>query len=156
MRKLDALREFMLKSVAELGKHPDKLQVWTDDGKLTFKTLDPAPTHKNRYTISVLVTEWSGPVEALTMPLLNFYKANHGEGDEGEIAFEAEIIDRDRVDVLFKLSMHDKVVGIIDDDGTVIVKPECSPESQVPWFVEKPGQYTLIWDGEEIAKWTTP
>lgn len=155
MTKLNQLREFLLKSVAELKKHPEKLQVWTDDGRLSFKSLNPAPSYRNDYTVNVLITDYSGSVEALTMPIMHFYKVHYAEKENAELTFEAEIIDRERVDVLFKLPLFDKVIATVGDDGTVTVKPDCTPESQVPWFVDKPGQYTLLLDGKEVAKWTS-
>ncbi len=151
MRQLNQLREFMLQSVAELQQHPDKLQIWTDDGELVFKTLDPLPNHRNEYTASVLITDYAGGLESLAMPLMTFIKKYNSQGNDDSIAYEAEIIDHDRADVLFKVKLIDNVNTSVTPDDDIVIDPVCEPT--VPWFFDPPGEYVLIVDGKEVARW---
>lgn len=135
MRQLDVIREHLLNSVNELASHPDKLQIWGDKGKIHFSLQPDDFNHHYDYVVNVLVTDFSQPVASISIPLMAYIKNNASDSERVDIDVTADIIDRDRSDILFSFSLSDKVLTK-NNNGNVSVLPSCEPSS-VLWFREQ-------------------
>ncbi len=146
MRQLESLRSLLLGGVSELKKAPEKLQVWADGGSIVFKNQMKLPSHRNSYTANILVTDFSGELESILFPLMAFCKKYCSEGEETEIKYEAEIIDRSRSDVLFEIELADYVSTDVDSSGNVVIEPMCEP----PYGTR---DYYFVSGNKKVAMW---
>lgn len=108
MKKLIDLRKHIGNTVPALAKHPERLHTWTEKGAAAC--VYGSLSHEWRYDAKILVMDFDGPIETLTVPLLAWIHDNQAnlllDADKHDqaISVEAEIIDNDKVDVLITIS----------------------------------------------------
>lgn len=138
MNKPESLRAHLLATVPELERNPDRLLVFIDDGSVRC-TNGRTLSFEYAYTLQLILTDYAGHPDAVMLPLLGWLSvhqnellANLDKAREG-VAFEADILANDKVDLSIKLPLTERVVVGKDAEGkTTLQHPqEPQPSAQI-------------------------
>lgn len=159
MIKPDSLREHLTAALAEIRRDPDKLQVYIKSGKLV-STGAPSLSFEYQYTLSVLLTDYAGHPDSVMVPLIAWVALNQPELfanpdlQRAGLPFEADIIDKDLIDILIELPLTERVGVHARADGAgydVEHYPEPQPEPGWP-----AAHWAIFLRDELIAEWDVP
>lgn len=121
MRKPDSLRQWLEACLPALKNHPDQLQVYIDEGSVRAQR-GQSLSFAYGYTLAVLLTDYAGSPDQLVVPLLAWIEREQPEllrREDGQpFQFEAEILDRNRVDLLIRLELTEPVIVMPRPDGS--------------------------------------
>ncbi|MDD5175747.1 MAG: phage tail protein [Sterolibacterium sp.] len=114
MKKLIALRKHLADNVPSLGKDPDRLDVYIENGSVAcrFSSL----SYEYRYKAHILVKDFTDHADTLIVPLLAWISINqpdlllNTDKSDSPISFDAEILDHDKVDVELMLELTERVI----------------------------------------------
>lgn len=115
MKKPATLRAHLTETVPQLGKHPDKLHLFIDKGAIATKP-GASLSFEYRYTLNLIVTDYTESADTLIVPLLVWLSTNQPDliADPDRrykaIAFEADIIDHETVDLSLTLELSERIV----------------------------------------------
>ena len=115
MKKPADLRAHLTAAVPVLAKHPDKLHVFIEKGAIATKP-GASMSFEYRYTLQLVVTDYSEPADTLIVPLLAWLSINQPDliADPDKraktIGFEAELIDHDQADIALTLELSERVI----------------------------------------------
>ncbi|KAF1072702.1 MAG: hypothetical protein GAK45_00137 [Pseudomonas citronellolis] len=158
MYKPDSLRAALIASVPQLKHDHERLLVFIDQGSVRC-TAATSLSFEYGYSLNVILTDFPGSPDAVFLPLLGWLREHQSElltnldkSAEG-IKFEADIIDRGKVDLAITLALTERVVVKRLDDGSYDVTH--APEPQYDDYEQYPPM-TFIANGEELAQWTPP
>lgn len=85
MYKPKSLRKALTDAVPVLARNPDMMRVFIDNGNLA-STLATSLSFENRYTLNVVVTDFTDDIELLLVPIqawLRIHQADIMTTDEG-------------------------------------------------------------------------
>lgn len=134
MNKPQSLRSALNKSVPYVAANPDRLHLFVDNGQLVA-TSAASMSWEYRYTLNVVVTDFTGDQNLLMAPVL-FWLADYqpdalqnSAEREKLFAFEVDILGNDRCDISINLKLTERVITR-EMDGKMTV--EAVPEPDVP------------------------
>lgn len=159
MIKPNSLRAHLLAALPELQRDPDKLQIFIDAGRLV-STGAPGISFEYRYTLNILVTDYAGHPDSVMVPLLAWAAAHQPElfhnidQQRQGITFEADLLDRNRVDLSIELPLTERVVVKPRPAGGYDIT-HC-PEPAIDEPAWPAGHWQVYLQGELIAEWTVP
>lgn len=138
MNKPDSLRNHLLEAVPGLKRNPDRLLMFVDEGKVRC-TAAASLSFEYGYNLQIILTDYAGHPDDVMVPLLGWLKVNQSEllenldkSKEG-VKFEADILDRSKVDLSITLPLTERVIVGTDDQGKTTVKHAGEPQpSQWP------------------------
>lgn len=160
MNKPNSLREHLLATVPELAKNPDRLLVFIDDGNIR-STAAPGLSFEYSYSLNVILTDFAGHPDAVSIPLLAWLLRHQPELltnlEKGKtaIAFEADVLDNSKVDLALKLPLTERVIVKRQPDDSLLVTHPDEPELFEETFTLA-GLRLETPDGELIAQWGEP
>ncbi|WP_421722552.1 phage tail protein [Alloalcanivorax xenomutans] len=128
MNKLQALRDHLVAKIPHLKQNPDKLLTFVDTGEIHAAA--GLVSHSNRYTANIIVTDWSGSLEDITVPVLDWlqrFETDHPPSSP-RIRYEADVINHTCVDISLSIELTDAVK--VADDGTVSVCADIVRETE--------------------------
>lgn len=114
MKKPTELRAWLAEKVPHLAKHPDRLHVFIEKGRLASRLNSLA--FEYRYELQLLFTDFADHPDTLMIPLLAWLQANqpdllqHPDRQDSAVRFEAEILDNENSDLLVVLDLTERVV----------------------------------------------
>jgi len=113
MQKPDHLRAHLIHALPELQHHPDKLLLFVDEGHI-IATGVPGLSFEYRYTLTIILTDYTGSPDAVMVPLLDWLHVHQNEllmnPDRREsIRFEADILANHQVDLQIQLPLTERV-----------------------------------------------
>lgn len=157
MIKPDSLRAHLTAALPELKRDPDKLLVFVDRGSLV-STLAPGLSFEYRYTLNLILTDYAGHPDAVMVPLLVWLATHQPEllanpSLREQIAFEADLLANDKVDLDIKLPLTERV-GVHPRAGSGY-DVEHYPEPQLEANLEAARWEVYIKD-ELVASWDAP
>ncbi|HEY4544866.1 MAG TPA: phage tail protein [Pedomonas sp.] len=121
MRKPESLRQWLESCLPELRNHPDQLQVYVDNGNVAARRGETL-SFSYGYTLAVLLTDYTGSPDQVVVPLLAWIEQEQPDllqrTDSQPFRYEAEILDRKRVDLLFQLDLTERVIVTPRADNT--------------------------------------
>ena len=85
MYKPKSLRKALTDAVPDLARNPEMMRIFIDNGKLA-STLAASLSFENQYTLNVVVTDFTGDIELLLVPMqawLRIHQADIITTDEG-------------------------------------------------------------------------
>ncbi len=85
MYKPKSLRKALTDAVPDLARNPEMMRIFIDNGKLA-STLASSLSFENQYTLNVVVTDFTGDIELLLVPIqawLRIHQADIMTTDEG-------------------------------------------------------------------------
>lgn len=155
MKKPADLRAHLADSVPCLAKDPDNLHVFVEDGNIVSR-IGAGLSFEYRYTITLIVTDFTDHADTLIIPLLVWIAVNqpdllqNPDKQTQAIRMKAEIIDRDIVDLEIKIDLTERVIVAANPDGSyTATHPE---EPPLPDLGGPVGWQQLFVNGIPIAQ----
>lgn len=113
MIKPGSLRAHLTAALPELARDPDRLLAFIDRGSLAG-TFAPGLSFEYRYTLTLVLTDYAGHPDTVMVPLLVWIHRHQPEllanpALREQIAFEADILNSDTVDLEIKLPLTERV-----------------------------------------------
>ena len=133
MNKPESLRAHLLTTVAELQHNPDLLLIFIDNGKVRC-TAAATLSFEYSYDLQIIFTAFAGHPDSVMLPVLGWISINQPELLENYekmqngIQFEADILDKDKVDLGLTLRLTERVVVGTDAQGNTTVKHAGEPQ----------------------------
>ncbi|MBK3461635.1 phage tail protein [Pseudomonas haemolytica] len=133
MNKPESLRAHLLATVAELQHNPDLLLIFIDNGKVRC-TAAATLSFEYSYDLQIIFTAFAGHPDSVMLPVLGWISINQPELLENYekmqtgIQFEADILDKDKVDLGLTLRLTERVVVGTDAQGYTTVKHAGEPQ----------------------------
>ena len=153
MYKPKSLRKALTDAVPDLARNPEMMRIFIDNGKLA-STLATSLSFENQYTLNVVVTDFTGDIELLLVPIqawLRIHQADIMTTDEGRkkgFTYFADINSNDSADISISLMLTERTL-VSEVDGALHVKN--IPEPPPPEPVTRPME--LYINGELVSKW---
>ncbi|MGX8286480.1 phage tail protein [Xanthomonas oryzae] len=138
MIKPASLRAHLVAALPDLARDADRLLVFIDAGSLV-STFQPGLSFEYQYTLNLIVTDYAGHPDSVMVPLLEWVQANQPEllsnpARRGDIAFEADILANDAVDLSIKLPLTERVVVMKKDGGGYDITHSPEPVIDPTWM----------------------
>lgn len=153
MLKPASLRKALFKSVPLLRDNPDMLHMFVDGGVINA-TLAASLSFENRYTLDIVVTDYTGDINLLIVPA-NVWLREHQpdimtteEGKKRGFTYVADINSDDSKDVRMSLQLTERTI-VKEVDRRLNVTPLDEPPLPVP--VNRPMELYL--HGQLVSKW---
>lgn len=149
MKKPHQLREYLLNCVPALKDNPEQLQIFIDQGSLKAR-LQGSLSFEYRYTLQVIITDMAIHPDNVLVPLLAWLKANQTDLAEDYIKFEADVIDKDKIDFALTVPLSESVIVNTNEDGNYTTEhlDEPVPEYNLP----APATFTSLYaNGENLT-----
>ena len=157
MIKPASLREHLVAALPDLARDPDRLLVFIDQGTLAA-TFAPGLSFEYRYTLNLILTDFAGHPDAVMVPLLSWIRrhqpdllANRDRRDQ--IAFQADILGNDKVDLDIKLPLTESVGVHRSNDGNFAIEHYPEPELEAAFEAER---WRVYLKGVLIADFQSP
>ncbi|WP_276867600.1 phage tail protein [Enterobacter oligotrophicus] len=134
MNKPQSLRHALNKSVPYVRENPDRLHLFVDNGSLVA-TSAASISWEYRYTLNVVVTDFTGDQNLLMAPILYWLRDNQPDAlqnpDEREklFTFEVDILGNGACHLSLNLKLTERVL-VREVDGQMQV--EAVPEPDEP------------------------
>lgn len=115
MKKPIDLRAHLTTHVPSLARHPDKLHVFVEKGSIATKR-GISHSFEYRYTLQLLIEDYTEPADTLIVPLLAWIDANQPDliddtaKRDKAIGIEAELLDHQAADIALTLELSERVV----------------------------------------------
>ncbi|MGY3098519.1 phage tail protein [Pantoea agglomerans] len=141
MNKPQSLRSALNKSVSYVADNPDRLHLFVDSGQLVA-TSAASLSWEYRYTLNVVITDFTGDQNLLMAPVLLWLRENqpdalqNSEAREKLFSFEVDILANDRCDISMDLELTERVIATVENGKAHI---EAVPEPDAPeefWTVK--------------------
>lgn len=116
MNKPQSLRHALNKSVPYVRENPDRLHLFVDNGSLVA-TAAASISWEYRYTLNVVVTDFTGDQNLLMAPILYWLRDNQPDAlqnpDEREklFTFEVDILGNGACDLSLNLKLTERVLA---------------------------------------------
>lgn len=116
MNKPQSLRHALNKSVPYVRENPDRLHLFVDNGSLVA-TSAASISWEYRYTLNVVVTDFTGDQNLLMAPILYWLRDNQPDAlqnpDEREklFTFEVDILGNGACDLSLNLKLTERVLA---------------------------------------------
>ncbi|HET9510003.1 MAG TPA: phage tail protein [Sphingomonas sp.] len=124
MKKPESLKALLLASVPGLAEKPENLSMFIDKGRIAAR-LTGSLSFEYRYTVNIVVQDFTGDVDGLFVPLLAWIAEQQPdlfERDPQEpFSFESEILDGDLADVSIDLELTERVQVVRTADGLDVI-----------------------------------
>jgi hypothetical protein len=123
MNKLTSLRSYLLEKVDFLKNNPEKLLVFAESGKCANQArAENILNHEIEYTAIVIITDFSGDITHITVPILVWLKRNQpGRSEDNAFEYEAEILNNHSFDLQIKIPLTEFIkVTPIDGDRVIV------------------------------------
>ncbi|HAJ6759757.1 phage tail protein [Escherichia coli] len=152
MLKPDSLSRALTDAVTVLKTSPEMLRIFVDNGSIA-STLATSLSFEKRYTLNVIVTDFTGDFDLLIVPVLAWLRENQpdimttDEGQKKGFTFYADINNDSSFDISISLMLTERTL-VSEVDGALHVKniPEPTPPEPVTRPVE------LYINGELVSK----
>lgn len=153
MYKPMSLQKAITDAVPDLGRHPEMMRMFIDNGKLA-STLSTSLSFENQYTLNIVVTEFTGDIEQLFVPIqawLRIHQADIMTNDEGRkngFTYFVDFNSNNSADISISLLLTERTI-VKEMDNELHV--EQAPEPQRPEPVTRPTE--LYVHGELVSQW---
>jgi len=132
MNKPQSLRAALNKAVPYVRENPDRLHLFVDNGSLVA-TSATSISWEYRYTLNVVVTDFTGDQNLLMAPILFWLRDNQSDmlqnATERErlFTFEVDILGNGACDLSLNLKLTERVVAQ-EVDGSIQVEAVAEPD----------------------------
>ncbi|ENK7103582.1 phage tail protein [Enterobacter kobei] len=143
MNKPQSLRNALNKAVSYVRDNPDKLHLFVDNGSLVA-TDAQSMSWEYRYTLNVVIEDFSGDQNLLMAPVLLWLKANQTDAinnpqlREKLFTFEVDILRNDVCDISLNLQLTERVL-VSTNGATSTVEAGPEPDEPVEMWAVKRG-----------------
>lgn len=132
MNKPQSLRAALNKSVAYVRDNPDRLHLFVDNGSLVATSAESI-SWEYRYTLNVVVTDFTGDQNLLMAPILFWLRDNQPDmlqnttEREQIFTFEVDILGNGACDLSLNLKLTERVIAR-EVEGVMQVEAASEPE----------------------------
>ncbi len=163
MLKPNEIRELITRSIPFFKKNPEQLIIYLNEGSISARGTNGL-SYQYNYRLNVLITDFSGHIDTVILPILIYLRTNQPELFENYqknsslIQFEVDILNDHLVDLSLQIDLTERV--LVDESNKGKLRATHLPEPEHP---ELPNHsYSLeIWnrpDGEllgtiDVPKW---
>ena len=135
MNKPESLRKALSDGIEYLGKNPDKLHIFVDEGAVV-SSLATTISFEYQYTLNLVITDCSADQNLLNAVILYWLRrnqpdimANPDSRDKG-FTFEVDILNNTTCDISINLKLTERVI-VKETNGQMVV--EAVPEPEPPY-----------------------
>ncbi len=153
MLKPESLKKALADAVPVLKINPEMLRLFVDSGNLVA-TLGTSLSFEKRYTLNVMVTDFTGDADLLLVPVLAWLRENQPDimetdaGQEKGFTFEADLNNDSSFDISINLALTERT--LVKEVGAALHVRRI-PEPPPPNPVTPPAE--LYINGELVSKW---
>lgn len=149
----------MINAVLELQRDPQRMLIFTEKGNIRC-TLARGLSFEYEYDLNFILTEYSGELDAVMIPLLDWMRANQHENlvnsneNKEALKFETVILDNNTVDLSLTFPVTERVIVKHQNDGTLNASFPDEPQYE---RATEPKPFKLIDQrtGEVLAEWVS-
>lgn len=119
MKKPDSLRAALVVAVPDLGKNPQSLILWVDQGGIA-SPMTPSFSFAYGYRLNILLLGYTGHQALLAIAILAWLRRHQPDllqVGKDAVAFEVDFLDNESVDLQFTLQLTEQVHTERRDDG---------------------------------------
>jgi len=122
VKKAELLRAALIAGNAWCKANPEQITVWVEKGHIQIEATGEA-SFMYHYTIQVLAMDFSGQIDDLMLPLLAWVWQQQPDlllnpDNNRKVEFDADIVNDDVADILFKVPVWERVIVTNDAYGT--------------------------------------
>lgn len=147
MKKPVDLRQALIAAVPYLAKHPGRLHVFVDEGRIVA-TGGESLSFEYQFTLNLVVTDYNLHADTLMVPILGWLRRNQSEllfnpeRRKDGFKFEVDILNHDTCDISIELALTERVI-VKEVDGALQVTHANEPpldqyEDVTSWEVQWP------------------
>ena len=123
MKKAELLRAALTAGNTWCKANPEQITVWVEKGHIQIEATGEA-SFMYHYTIQVLAMDFPGQIDDLMLPLLAWAWEQQPDlllnpDNNRKVEFDADIVNDDVADVLFKVPAWERVIVEIEDGKPV-------------------------------------
>ncbi|MFB9996260.1 phage tail protein [Providencia rustigianii] len=128
MLKPNLLREILVKFAPYFKQNPELLEVYVTSGNIQ-STGTASVSYLTEYEINVFAMDFSGELDHLILAILTWAKKHqpdllfNPDKRKSGIRFDADILDSEKIDVLFTIKATERVVIKIEDEKIIFDRP---------------------------------
>lgn len=128
MRKPNLLREILVRFAPYFKENPDLLEVYVTSGHIE-STGTQSVSYLNDYEINVFAMDFAGDLRHLILAILTWAKLHqpdllfNPDKRKAGIRYDADILDSEKIDVLFVIKATERVIVTFDDNKIVFDHP---------------------------------
>jgi hypothetical protein len=136
MNKPESLRKALSDGIEYLGKNPDKLHIFVDEGAVV-SSLAPTISFEYQYTLNLVITDFSADQNLLNAVILYWLRRNqpdimaNPDGRDKGFTFEVDILNNTTCDISINLKLTERVI-VKEASGQQMVV-EAVPEPEPPY-----------------------
>lgn len=157
MQKPADLRAHLVARLPELERDPERLKMWLDRGTIRA-TQSAGHGFVYDYTLNLVVTDWTDHPSILMVLILDWLRRHQPDLIASSAApgfsFEADIIDKDVIDLSIDLALSEVVTVARRVDGGFDMEHQVEPETMFPDDLPivdgDPTLTELWWRGERV------
>ena len=154
MKKPNQLRKILEQSIPDFVKNPDRLQLYVDGGQIVA-TGSESFSFEYRYTLNIIVTDFSQDIASLIVPIIAYLRINQPEifenpqRRENAFKFQVDYNNNNTADISFEIMLTERVVAkqTADEVKMHYVKEPVWDNPKVKIYLEN--ENNLIFDGEK-------
>lgn len=132
MQKPKSLRVAIENALPEIAANPEKCSLFVENGSVSANkgTL----SHTDRYTLSVLITDFVGDIDVLKTAVIHWLQTNQpdilgaGKVAENAFRFQCDILSHDTADVLIQLQLSERVNALFDENRQIHISHAPKPQ----------------------------
>jgi hypothetical protein len=153
MLKPASLKKTLFKSVPLLRQNPDMLRLFIDNGAIDG-TLAASLSFENRYSLDVTVTDYTGDLNMLLVPVSAWLRENQpdimttDEGKKHGFTYVADINNDDSIDLRMSLRLTERT--IVKETGGALHVTQVG-EPPLPIAIEPITK--MYMGGELVSQW---
>ena len=160
MIKLQSLRAHLLASIEELRRNPEQLHTFVNDGNIKFAR-GTNLSHQYAVDAQILITDYSGPLDTVMIPLLQWLNTYQPDLVEDEaIQIEAEILNNTHWDLALTVRLTERVVALVNCETGSINADHRMPAYPADACPAKHWQLNIKHPGDDDytleAEWNSP
>jgi hypothetical protein len=158
MIKPESLRAHITAAVPELRRNPEQLLIFIENGTIV-STGSPGLSFEYRYTLTMILTDFAAHPDSIMVPLLAWLAVHQVEllqnfDKHGAIAFDAEVIANDKIDLSIKIPLTERV-GVHPNEAGDGYNVEHYPEPEIETGL-RGGHWLVFLKGEQIGEFDVP
>lgn len=134
MKKLNSIKDTLLKKIPYLGNNPEKLYLFVDDGGI-FATNEPSLSYEYIYSLNIILEAFPGDQNVVFAVVVEWVKqhqpdilANPDKRANG-IRFEADILNSQSANISIDLKLTERVIVSVQEGKYHV---EAMPEPENP------------------------
>ena len=121
MRKGDSLRKWLTACLPEFKTHPDRLQIFFEDGAISARR-SRSLSFTYGYSLKVLLTDYADDPNNLMVPVLAWIEKEQPQllarSDSQPFTFKAELLDSEAYDIELSIDLTESVIVQMADDDS--------------------------------------